>query len=63
LVQSGSDEKWNGSYYDDILIVRLRHLEIDVTEKLAVQVINRKTLALGLIENGEFVYRYRIKRQ
>ena len=37
--------------------------EIDVTEKLAVQVINRRTLALGSIVNGEFEYRYRIRKQ
>ncbi len=62
-IESGSGGKWSGSYYDDILIVTLRHLEIDVTEKLAVRGINRKTLALGSIEDGKFVYRYRIKKQ
>lgn len=62
-LESWSGGKWSGSYYDNILIVTLFHSEIDVTEKLAVRGINRKTLALGSIENGEFVYRYRIKKQ
>ncbi len=60
--ECGSGGKWSGSFYDDILIVTLTHFDIDVTEKLAVQVINRKTLALGTVVNGKFDYRYRIKK-
>ena len=62
-LEIGSSGEWRESYNDDILIVTLTHLDVDVTEQLAVQVINRKTLALGTIVKGEFAYRYRIKKQ
>jgi len=63
VTESESSGEWRESYYDEVLIVTLDHLNIDVIEKLAVQVINKKTLALGLIVNGEYEYRYRIKKQ
>ena len=63
VIESGSNGEWRESYYDDILIISLTHLDVGVTEQLAIQVINRKTLALGSIVNGKFDYRYRVIKQ
>ena len=62
-IGSGSRGTWNESYNNKILTLTLRHQDIDVVEKLAVQHINRKKLALGSIVNGEFVCRSHIKKR
>jgi len=62
-LDSGSSGTWEESYDNDILTLTLTHLEAGITEKLSVQRINRRKLALGSIQNGEFVCRSHIKKQ
>ncbi len=59
----GSSGEWIGSYTDNILVITLNHLKTSATEEIAVQIINNKTLALGSIVDGKFVYRYRVRQQ